>query len=131
MVARVAAHGAHAHEPAKFTTAPIPAMQKALDKAGWKMSDVDVFEVNEAFAVVAMAAQKDLSIPRDVLNVNGGACALGHPIGSSGRAHPDHPDRGPAGRRRQEGPRLAVHRRRRSDGDGGGAGLGRRFAASD
>jgi acetyl-CoA C-acetyltransferase len=84
VVARIVAHAAHAHEPAWFTTAPGPAMKKALDKAGWSVSDVDLFEVNEAFAVVAMAAMKDLSIPHDVLNVNGGACALGHPIGASG-----------------------------------------------
>jgi acetyl-CoA C-acetyltransferase len=84
VVARIAAHAAHAHEPERFTTAPIPAMRKALEKAGWSVSDIDLFEVNEAFAVVAMAAQKDLSIPRDILNVNGGACALGHPIGASG-----------------------------------------------
>jgi acetyl-CoA C-acetyltransferase len=84
VVARIAAHAAHAHEPAEFTTAPIPAIRKALDKAGWSVEDVDLFEVNEAFAVVAMAAQRDLSIPRDKLNVNGGATALGHPIGASG-----------------------------------------------
>jgi acetyl-CoA C-acetyltransferase len=84
IVARIAAHAAHAHEPAQFTTAPIPAIRKALDKAGWSVGDVDLFEVNEAFAVVAMAAMKDLSIPREILNVNGGACALGHPIGASG-----------------------------------------------
>ncbi len=84
VVARIAAHAAHAHEPAQFTTAPIPAVRKALDKAGWSVSDVDLFEINEAFAVVAMAAMRDLSIPHDVLNVNGGACALGHPIGASG-----------------------------------------------
>ncbi len=84
VVARIVSHAAHAHEPAQFTTAPIPAIRKALDKAGWTTADVDLFEVNEAFAVVAMAAMHDLSIPRDVLNVNGGACALGHPIGASG-----------------------------------------------
>ena len=84
VVARIAAHAAHAHEPALFTTAPIPAVKKALDKAGWTVGDVDLFEVNEAFAVVAMAAMRDLSIPHDILNVNGGACALGHPIGASG-----------------------------------------------
>ena len=84
VVARIVAHAAHAHEPAHFTTAPIPAIRKALDKAGWSVSDVDLFEVNEAFAVVAMPAMRDLSIPHDVLNVNGGACALGHPIGASG-----------------------------------------------
>ena len=84
IVAKLVAHAAHAHEPAKFTTAPIPAMQKVLKKAGWKVEDVDLFEVNEAFAVVAMAAQRELSIPEEKLNVNGGACALGHPIGASG-----------------------------------------------
>ena len=84
VVARIVSHAAHAHEPALFTTAPIPAVKKALDKAGWSVGDVDLFEVNEAFAVVAMAAMRDLSIPHDILNVNGGACALGHPIGASG-----------------------------------------------
>ena len=84
IVARVAAHAAHAHEPALFTTAPVPAMQKALKKAGWSVDDVDLFEVNEAFAVVAMIAMRELDIPHDKLNVNGGACALGHPIGASG-----------------------------------------------
>jgi acetyl-CoA C-acetyltransferase len=84
IVARLVAHAAHAHEPSKFTTAPIPAMQKVLKKAGWKVEDVDLFEVNEAFAVVAMAAQRELAIPDEKLNVNGGACALGHPIGASG-----------------------------------------------
>ncbi len=84
IVARVVAHAAHAHEPALFTTAPVPAMQKALKKAGWTVEDVDLFEVNEAFAVVAMIAMHDLGIPREKLNVNGGACALGHPIGASG-----------------------------------------------
>jgi acetyl-CoA C-acetyltransferase len=84
IVARVAAHAAHAHEPGQFTTAPVPAMRKALNKAGWSVEDVDLFEVNEAFAVVAMIAQRELGIPRDRLNVNGGATALGHPIGASG-----------------------------------------------
>ncbi|MCH4892859.1 acetyl-CoA C-acyltransferase [Sphingomonas sp. SFZ2018-12] len=83
-VARIVAHGAHAHAPARFTTAPVDAMKKALDRAGWSIGDVDLFEVNEAFAVVAMIAMRDLSISHDVLNVNGGACALGHPIGASG-----------------------------------------------
>jgi acetyl-CoA C-acetyltransferase len=84
IVARVAAHAAHAHEPGLFTTAPVPAMRKALKKAGWEVADVDLFEVNEAFAVVAMIAQQELGIDPDKLNVNGGACALGHPIGASG-----------------------------------------------
>ena len=84
VVARIAGHGAHAHEPGLFTTAPVPAMRKALARAGWRVEDVDLFEVNEAFAVVAMIAERELAIPRDKLNVNGGACALGHPIGASG-----------------------------------------------
>jgi acetyl-CoA C-acetyltransferase len=84
VVARVAAHAAHAHAPGLFTTAPVPAMRKAMARAGWSVDDVDLFEVNEAFAVVAMIAEKELAIPRDKLNVNGGACALGHPIGASG-----------------------------------------------
>ena len=84
VVARVVAHGAHAHEPGLFTTAPVPAMQKALKKAGWSVDEVDLFEVNEAFAVVAMIAERELGIDRAKLNVNGGACALGHPIGASG-----------------------------------------------
>ena len=84
VVAKVVAHAAHAHEPGLFTTAPVPAMQKALKKAGWSVDDVDLFEVNEAFAVVAMIAERELGIPREKLNVNGGACALGHPIGASG-----------------------------------------------
>ena len=84
VVARVAAHAAHAHAPGLFTTAPVPALRKAMARAGWSVDDVDLFEVNEAFAVVAMIAEKELAIPRDKLNVNGGACALGHPIGASG-----------------------------------------------
>lgn len=84
VVAKVVATAAHAHEPSKFTTAPVPAMRKVLEKAGWSVEDVDLFEVNEAFAVVAMIAAKELDIPADKLNVNGGACALGHPIGASG-----------------------------------------------
>ena len=84
VVARVAGHAAHAHEPGLFTTAPVPAVRKALKRAGWSVADVDLFEINEAFAVVAMIAERDLGLDRDKLNVNGGACALGHPIGASG-----------------------------------------------
>jgi acetyl-CoA C-acetyltransferase len=84
IVARVAGHAAHAHEPSLFTTAPVPAVQKALKRAGWSVDDVDLFEINEAFAVVAMIAERDLGLDRAKLNVNGGACALGHPIGASG-----------------------------------------------
>jgi acetyl-CoA C-acetyltransferase len=80
----VVATAAHAHEPAKFTTAPVAAIRKVLDRAGWSVDEVDLFEVNEAFATVAMIAMHELGIPRDKLNVNGGATALGHPIGASG-----------------------------------------------
>ncbi|KQZ72366.1 acetyl-CoA acetyltransferase [Rhodanobacter sp. Root561] len=83
-LARIVAHATHAQEPQWFTTAPVSAIQKVLDKAGWKVGDVDLFEINEAFAVVAMTPMKELGIPHDKLNVNGGACALGHPIGASG-----------------------------------------------
>jgi acetyl-CoA C-acetyltransferase len=83
-VARIAGHGVHAHAPSQFTTAPVPAMRQALERAGWTRDEVDLFEVNEAFAVVAMIAMRDLGIDHERLNVNGGACALGHPIGASG-----------------------------------------------
>lgn len=83
-IARVVSHAAHAQEPERFTTAPVAAINKALGKAGWSVADVDLFEVNEAFAVVAMIAMRDLDIPHDKINVHGGACALGHPIGASG-----------------------------------------------
>ena len=83
-VARIAGHGAHAQEPGLFTTAPAPAMRKALARAGWSAEDVDLYEINEAFAVVAMIAMRDLGLDHGQVNVNGGACALGHPIGASG-----------------------------------------------
>ena len=83
-VATLVSVAAHAHEPAKFTTAPVGAIQKALDKAGWTVADVDVFEVNEAFACVTMFAMHDLGIPHDKVNIHGGATALGHPLGASG-----------------------------------------------
>jgi acetyl-CoA C-acetyltransferase len=82
--ARIVAHAAHAHQPGKFTTAPVPAIEKLLKKAGWTVADVDLFEVNEAFAAVAMIAMHDLGIPHAKLNIHGGATALGHPIGASG-----------------------------------------------
>ena len=78
------AHTTHAQEPSWFTTAPVMAVKKLLDKVGWGINDVDLFEVNEAFAVVAMAAMKDLEIPHEKINIRGGACALGHPVGASG-----------------------------------------------
>ena len=77
-------HATHAQEPAWFTTAPIGAVEKLLDKTGWHKADVDLFEINEAFAVVTMAAMRDLDLPHDKVNVHGGACALGHPVGASG-----------------------------------------------
>jgi len=83
-IARVVAHAGHAQEPEWFTTAPVEATRRVLEKANWTVDDVDLFEVNEAFACVAMAPMKDLGIPHEKLNVNGGAVALGHPIGASG-----------------------------------------------
>lgn len=83
-LAAVRGHATHAQAPARFTTAPGPALHKLLDKAGWRMADVDLFEINEAFAVVTMAAMRDCDIPHDKVNVHGGACALGHPVGASG-----------------------------------------------
>jgi acetyl-CoA C-acetyltransferase len=83
-IARIVAHAGHAQEPGWFTTAPAPAMRKAMAKAGWTVDDVDLFEINEAFAVVVLAAQRELGIPLEKINVRGGACAVGHPIGASG-----------------------------------------------
>ncbi len=83
-IATIVGHATHAQAPAWFTTAPVGAMQKVLDKAGWVTDDVDLWEINEAFAVVTMAAMHELKLPHDKVNVNGGACALGHPIGASG-----------------------------------------------
>jgi acetyl-CoA C-acetyltransferase len=83
-LAKIVATAAHSQEPAYFTTAPVPAMKKALEKAGWKPGDVDLWEINEAFAVVPMIAMKELGLTHDKVNINGGACALGHPIGASG-----------------------------------------------
>lgn len=83
-VAKIVGLAAHSHEPAAFTTAPVGAMEKVLEQAGWTVAEVDLFEINEAFACVAMIAMRDLDIPHDKVNVNGGATALGHPIGASG-----------------------------------------------
>jgi acetyl-CoA C-acetyltransferase len=83
-LARIVGHATHAQEPEWFTTAPVGATQKLLAKTGWKVSDVDLWEVNEAFAVVPMALMEELKVSHDIVNVNGGACALGHPIGASG-----------------------------------------------
>jgi len=83
-LATVVGHATHAQEPGWFTTAPVGAMQKLFERTGWTADKVDLFEVNEAFAVVAMAAMQELNLPHEKLNVHGGACALGHPIGASG-----------------------------------------------
>jgi len=83
-LAKIVAHATHSQAPEWFTTAPVTAISNVLKKAGWDAKDVDLFEVNEAFACVAMAPMRELGIPHDKLNVNGGACALGHPIGASG-----------------------------------------------
>lgn len=83
-IARLLAHRTHSHEPAWFTTAPVGAITKVLEAVQWSVDDVDLFEINEAFAVVTMAAMDDLNLPHEKVNVNGGACALGHPIGASG-----------------------------------------------
>ncbi|MGC1428664.1 MAG: acetyl-CoA C-acyltransferase [Albidovulum sp.] len=82
--ARILGHASHAHAPADFPTAPVPAARKLLDRLGWTTADVDLWEVNEAFAVVPMAFMHELGLGHDIVNVNGGACALGHPIGASG-----------------------------------------------
>ncbi|MBX9298829.1 acetyl-CoA C-acyltransferase [Chromobacterium vaccinii] len=83
-IARIVGHSSYAHEPGWFTTAPVHAIEKLLAKTGWKTGEVDLYEINEAFAVVTMAAMHDLKLPHDKVNVHGGACALGHPIGASG-----------------------------------------------
>jgi acetyl-CoA C-acetyltransferase len=83
-LARIVSHATHAQAPEWFSTAPVGASQKALAKAGWQVADVDLWEVNEAFAVVPMALMHELQVPHDKVNVHGGACALGHPIGASG-----------------------------------------------
>jgi acetyl-CoA C-acetyltransferase len=102
-LARIVAHATHAQEPEWFATAPVGATQKALAKAGWAVGDVDLWEVNEAFAVVPMALMKELNVPHEKVNVNGGACALGHPIGASGARIMVTLDVRPAGARAQEG----------------------------
>jgi acetyl-CoA C-acetyltransferase len=83
-IARILGHASNAHEPEWFTTAPVGAIDKLQKKLGWTPKDVDLYEINEAFAVVTMAAMKDLNLPHEKINVNGGACALGHPIGATG-----------------------------------------------
>jgi acetyl-CoA C-acetyltransferase len=83
-LAEIVGHASHAQAPAWFTTAPIGAMEKLFEKTGWQAGDVDLYEINEAFAVVTMAAMRDLDLDHQRVNVHGGACALGHPVGASG-----------------------------------------------
>jgi acetyl-CoA C-acetyltransferase len=83
-LAEIRAHASHAQAPSAFPTAPIGALRKLMDKTSWSLADVDLYEINEAFAVVTMAAMRELSLPHEKVNVHGGACALGHPIGASG-----------------------------------------------
>ena len=83
-LARIAGYATHSQEPPWFTTAPVGAIRKLFDKTGWDAKTTELFEINEAFAVVAMAAMQDLGLPHEKVNVHGGACALGHPIGASG-----------------------------------------------
>ena len=83
-LARILGHSSFAQSPDWFTTAPIGAIKKLLEKVGWAKHDVDLFEINEAFATVTMAAMKDLDLPAEKVNIHGGACALGHPVGASG-----------------------------------------------
>ena len=118
-IARIVSHAAHAHEPARFTTAPVSAMRKALERAGWSKDDVDLFEVNEAFAAVAMIAMRDLGLDHARVNINGGACALGHPIGASGARILATLLAAVAEQRPEARAREPVHRRRRGDRDGG------------
>ncbi len=114
-LARIVAHATHAQEPEWFATAPVGATQKALAKAGWAVGDVDLWEVNEAFAVVPMALMKELNVPHDKVNVNGGACALGHPIGASGARIMVTLMYALQARGSEKGPGHAVHWRRRGD----------------
>ena len=114
-LARVLAHAPHAAAPKDFPTAPIGAIRKLLEKTGWSKESVDLFEINEAFAVVAMAAMRDLRLPHEKVNVNGGACALGHPIGASGARILVTLIAALRARGRQARRGVALHRRRRSD----------------
>ena len=108
-------HASHAAKPAWFPTAPIGAIEKLLDKLGWQAGEVDLYEINEAFAVVTMVAMRALDLPHDKVNVNGGACALGHPIGASGARIIVTSAGRLGGAWARPGHRGAVHWRRRGD----------------
>jgi acetyl-CoA C-acetyltransferase len=123
-LARIVSHAMHAQAPNWFTTAPVGATQKALAKAGWSVGDVDLWEVNEAFAVVPMALMAELKVPHEIVNVHGGACALGHPIGASGARIMVTLIHALQARGLKQGAGHPVHRWRRSHGRGAGTGLG-------
>ena len=111
-LARIASWATAGVDPAIMGTGPIPASRRALEKAGWKVSDLDLVEANEAFAAQACAVNKDMGWDPSIVNVNGGAIAIGHPIGASRRARAQHAALRDEAPRRQEGPRHALHRRR-------------------
>ena len=116
-LARIVGHATLSQEPEWFTTAPVGAIQKLLEQVGWKAEEVDLYEINEAFAVVAMAPIRELGIEHDKVNVHGGACALGHPIGASGARLVVTLINALHNAWRQAWRGLAVHRRRRSHRD--------------
>ena len=118
-LARIVGHAVHAQAPEWFTTAPVGAIDKVLKQGRLGRQEVDLWEVNEAFAAVTMAAMTEFKLPHEIVNVHGGACALGHPIGASRRAHRRHPARRAAQARPEARRGRAVHRRRRGHGDGG------------
>jgi hypothetical protein len=116
-LARIASYATAGLDPSIMGVGPIHASRKALDKAGWKVGDLDLVEANEAFAAQACAVNKDMGWDPAIVNVNGGAIAIGHPIGASGCAHPEHAAvRDAAPPRCEEGPCHAVHRRRHGRG---------------
>ncbi len=119
-LARVVAHATHAAAPKDFPTAPIGALKKLFEKTGWTKDSVDLYEINEAFAVVAMAAMRDLGLPHEKVNVNGGALRARPSDRRLRRADSRHPDRRLAGAGPEARRRRALHRRRRGDGDRGG-----------
>jgi acetyl-CoA acetyltransferase len=116
-LAKVMGVASLAQAPALFTTAPIAAIKALLGSVGWSAADVGLYEINEAFAVVSMAAMRDLALPAYRVNVHGGACALGHPIGASG-AHPRHAAGSHAQVSAKQGHSGALHRRGRGNGGG-------------
>ena len=115
-LATIVAHTSHSQEPRWFTTAPVGAMQKLFEKTGWDKDEVEFYEINEAFAVVPMAAMREFGLPAEKVNVHGGACALGHPVGASGARIVATLINAMQRERREEGRCGDLHRRRRGDG---------------